>query len=166
MNWDMMLCYVVTIVLFAWGPVVSKLSLAFSVTGPMVFHVNFFQFLDNVVVDNAKCSGVVHLHWGRRLEMAHEFEGMVRGDGFSAVDVESPHLSLCRQGHVRLDNRCNCEDGAIVCWFGSVVEHEKMSSRPAVFLQFGEVQCIAVSREDHVTCVVRDNCIRMSGGIG
>ncbi len=46
--------------------------------------------------------------------MAHEFEGMVGGDGFSAVDVESPRLSLCHQGHDRLDNLCNSEDGAIV----------------------------------------------------
>ncbi len=64
MNCGMMLCYVVAIVLFAWGPVVSKLSLAFSIAEPMVFHVNCFHFLDNVIVDNAKCNGVVHLHWG------------------------------------------------------------------------------------------------------
>jgi hypothetical protein len=96
MNCGMMLCHVVAVVLFAWGPVVSILSLSFSVVEPMVFHVHCIQFLDNLVVDNAKCSGVVCLHWGQRLGMAHEFEGMAGGDGFSAVDVESPHPSLCR----------------------------------------------------------------------
>ncbi len=95
MNSGMMCCHVVAVVLFVWGPVVSKFSLTFFVVEPMVFHVHCFQFLDNIVVDDAKCSGVVHLHWGWRLGMAHEFEGMAGGDGFSAVDVESPHLSLC-----------------------------------------------------------------------
>ncbi len=130
----MMVCHVVAIVFFARGPVLSKLSSTFSVAEQMVSHVHCFQFLDDVVVDDAKCSGVVHLHWGRRLGMAHKFEGMVGGDGFSAVDVESPHLSLCRQGHDRLDNLWDCEDGTIVWWFGSVVGHEKMSARPAVCL--------------------------------
>ncbi len=95
MNCGMMFCHVVAVVLFAWGPVVSKLSSTFSVAEPMVFHVHCFQVFDNVVVDNANCSGVVHLHWGRRWGMANEVEGMVGQNGFSAVDVESPHLSLC-----------------------------------------------------------------------
>ncbi len=112
----------------------SKLSLTFSVAEPIVFHVHCFQFLDNVVVDNAKCSGVVHLHWGQRLGMAHEFEGMADRDGFAAVDADSPHISLCPQGHDRLDNLCNYEDDAIVWWFGCVVRHEEMSARPAVCL--------------------------------
>ncbi len=55
---------VVTIVFFAWGPVVLKLSLTFSVAEPMVFHVHCFQFLDDVVVDNAKCSGSVCIEVG------------------------------------------------------------------------------------------------------
>jgi hypothetical protein len=134
MNCGMMLCYVVAVVLFAGGPVVSKLSSTFSVAEPMVFHAHCFQFLHNVVVDNAECSSVVHLHWGWRLGIAHAFEGMAGRDSFSAVDVQSPHLSLCRQGHDRLDNLCDCANGAIVWWFGSVVGHEKMSSRPAVHL--------------------------------
>ncbi len=74
MNYGVMVCYVVATVLFAWGPVVSKLSSTFSVVEPMVFHVHCFQFLDNIVIDNAKCSDVVCLHWGWSLRMAHEFE--------------------------------------------------------------------------------------------
>ncbi len=93
----MMFCHVVAVVLFAWGPVVLKLSSTFSVAEPMVFHVHYFQFLDNIVVDNAECSGVARLHWGRRLGMAHEFEDMAGGNGFSAADVESPHLSLAAE---------------------------------------------------------------------
>ncbi len=88
-------------------------SLTFSVAEPMVFHVHCFQFLDNIVVDDTKCSGVVRLHWGQRLGMAYEVEGMAGRNGFSAVDVESPHLSLCCRGHDRLDNLGNCEDGVI-----------------------------------------------------
>ncbi len=95
---------------------------------------DLFSLLDNIVVDNAKRSGVVHLHWGWRLGMAHEFKGMVCRNGFSAVYVESPQLRLCCQGHDRLDNLCNCEDGAIVWWFGCVVGHEEMSTRPAACL--------------------------------
>ncbi len=64
----------------------------------------------------------------------HEFKGMVGRDGLSAVDVESPHLSLCRRGHDRLDNLCNCEDGAIVWWFDGAVGHEEMSARLAACL--------------------------------
>ncbi len=66
--------------------------------------------------------------------MAHEFKGVAGRDDFSAFDVESPHLSLCHQGHDRLDNLCDCEDGAIVGWFGSVVGHEEMSSCLAAHL--------------------------------
>ncbi len=157
MNFGMMFCHIAAVVLFACSPVVLKFSLTFSVTEPMVLHVYCFQFLDTVVVENAKCSVVVHLHWGWRLGMAHELEGMAGGNGFSAVDIESPHLSLCCQGHDRLDNLCNCEDGAIVWWFGCVVGHEEMFACPALCLGFGEVH--------HVTPVVRDDCIRMSRGI-
>ncbi len=130
----MMLCHIVAVVLFAWGSVVSKLSLTFFVTEPMVFHVHCFQFLDNIVVDVTKCSDVVHLHWGQRLGMAHEFECMAGGDGFSAVDVESPHLGFCCRGHDHLNNLCDCEDGTIVQWFGSVAGHEEMSPRLAAHL--------------------------------
>ncbi len=62
MNCGMMLCHVVAAFLFVWGPVVSKLSSTFSVAEPMAFHVNCFQFYDNLVVDDAECSGVVRLH--------------------------------------------------------------------------------------------------------
>ncbi len=54
MNGCMMFCHVVAIVFFAWGPVVSKLAWTFSVAEPMIFHVDCFQFFDDVVVDNAK----------------------------------------------------------------------------------------------------------------
>jgi hypothetical protein len=53
-----MVCHVVTIAFFAWGTVVSKLASTFSVAEPMVFHIHCFQFFDDIVVDNAKCSGL------------------------------------------------------------------------------------------------------------
>jgi hypothetical protein len=134
MNCGMILCHVIAIVFFAWGPVVSKLSSPFSVAKPMVFHVHCFQFLDDVVVDDSKCSGVVCLHRGGRLGMTHEFEGMMGRDSLNAVDIESPHLGLCHQGHDPLDNLCNCEDGAIVWCFGSVVGHEEVPTRLTAFL--------------------------------
>jgi hypothetical protein len=40
-----MVCHIVTLVFFAWGPVVSKLAFSFSVMEPMIFHVHCFQFL-------------------------------------------------------------------------------------------------------------------------
>ncbi len=131
MNCGMMFCHVVAVVLFAWGPVMSKLISKFSVAEPMVFHVHCFHFLDNIVVDNAKCSGVVCLHWGWRLGMAHEFRGMAGRNGFSAVDVECPHLGLCCLEQDHLDNLCDCEDGAIIWCFGCVAGHEEMSARLA-----------------------------------
>ncbi len=60
----------------------------------MVFHVHCFKFLDDLVVDNAECSGVVRLHWCQRLGMTHEFKSMAGGDGLSTLYVESPHLIL------------------------------------------------------------------------
>ena len=60
MNCGMMFCHVVAVVLFAWGPVVSKLSLTFSVAEPMVSHVHCFQFLDNP-------AGVLFGKFGRTL---------------------------------------------------------------------------------------------------
>jgi hypothetical protein len=95
MNGGMMFCHIVAIVFFAWGPVVLILSLTFSVTEPMVFHVHCFNFFDDIVVDNAKCSGVVNSNWCQRLGMTHEFESMASRNGLSAIYVESSHLSLC-----------------------------------------------------------------------
>ncbi len=111
-----MFCHVVAIVFFAWGPVVLKFASTFSVAvaEPMVFHLHCFHFFDDIVADAAKSSGVVHFHWHWRLGMTHEFESLASGDGLSAVYVESSHLSLCRQGHDRVDYLCNCEDGTIV----------------------------------------------------
>jgi hypothetical protein len=63
--------------------------------------------------------------------MTHEFKSMARRDGLSAVYVGSSHLSLCHQGHDQFDYLCNCEDGAIVWWFGGVAGHEKISACPA-----------------------------------
>jgi hypothetical protein len=82
--------------------------------------------------------------------MAHKLKGMAGGDGISAVDIESPHLSLCRQGHDCLENLCNCEDGAIVRWFGSVVGHGEMSALPGCMPLFwrGTMRC----------CVPRGPC--------
>ncbi len=70
MNCGVMFCHFSHHFFFAWGPVavVSKLSSTLSVAEPMIFHVHYFQFLDDAVVDNAKCCGVVRLHgvggWG------------------------------------------------------------------------------------------------------
>ncbi len=50
MNFGMMLCHVVAVDLFAWGTVVSKLSLTFSVAKPIVFHVYGFLFLDKLLL--------------------------------------------------------------------------------------------------------------------
>ncbi len=111
-----------------------KLSSTFSVTEPIVLHVHCFQFLDSTVVDIAECSGIVRLHWGQRLGMTHEFESMAGRNGFFTVDVESPHLSLCCQGHDHLDNLCDCEESTIVWWFGCVSGHEEMSTLPAACL--------------------------------
>ncbi len=73
----------------------------------MVFHVHCFRFLNDIVVDNAECSGVVHLHWGRRLGMAYEFEGMAGGNGFSAVDV-ALSLSAPSQGYSTVEEEEAC----------------------------------------------------------
>jgi hypothetical protein len=72
------------------------------------------SIFDDVVVDNTQCSGVVRLHWCRRLGMIHEFKSMASKDGLSGVYVESSHLGLRHQGHDRFDYLRNCEDGAIV----------------------------------------------------
>ncbi len=117
MNSGMMFCHIVTIVFFACGLVVSKLASTFSVPEPMVCHIHCFQFFDDVVVDNAECSGVVCLHWCWRLGMTHEIKSISSRDGLFAVYVESSHLSLCHWGHDCCAYFCNCEDGAIVCWF-------------------------------------------------
>ncbi len=120
-----MFCHVVAIVFFAWGPVVSKLATTFFVAEPTVFHDHCFQFFDDIVVDDAKCSGVACLHWCQRLGMTHEFESIASGDGLSAVYVESSHLGLCHPGHDRLDYLYDCEDGTFVWWFGRVAGYEK-----------------------------------------
>ncbi len=52
------------------APVGSELFLILSAPQPMKSHVHCFQFFQDVVVDNAKCRGVVNLDGGWGLWMA------------------------------------------------------------------------------------------------
>ncbi len=75
MNYGMMLYHLVATVLFEWSPVVSKLSLAFSVVEPMVFHVHCFQFLDMLLLTMPSavvlsvCIGVGDWGWPMNLRV-------------------------------------------------------------------------------------------------
>jgi hypothetical protein len=84
-------------------------------------------------------------------------------DCFPTVDVEGSNLSLGCQGHDCLDDLDNSEDQAIVIGVRCVARHEEMSFCLAASIGFQEVGCITVCCEDHVTCLVGHDGIRMCG---
>ena len=57
--------------------------------------------------------------------VAHLFEKLSCGDGFSTVDVECSKLSLGRGRHDGFDNLRDGEDGAVVVGVGDVAVEKK-----------------------------------------
>jgi hypothetical protein len=82
-------------------------------------------------------------------------------DCFPTVDVEISNLGLSYQGHDCLDDLSDSEDRAIVMGARCVVGHEEMSSCLTVSIGLREVGCITVCCEDHVTCPLGYDGIRM-----
>jgi hypothetical protein len=71
----------------AWGPVHIKMFLLYSVTDPVVSHVNGSRsLLFDRVVGNAIGSRVVGADWCGRLGMAHVKESLAENGAFFAVD--------------------------------------------------------------------------------
>ncbi len=86
---------------------------------------------------------------------------MANGNCFPAVDVESTNLGLGCQGHDCLDDLGNSEDRAIVMGARCVTGHEEISSCLSASNGLQEVECITVCCEDHVTCLVGHDGIKM-----
>jgi hypothetical protein len=64
---------IVTIVGFSQCPFMTKLTSAFPASEQKVFCVHCFKFFHYIVVDDAKGSGVVGLHWSGKLCVAQIF---------------------------------------------------------------------------------------------
>ena len=80
---------------------------------------------------------------------------------FPTVDVESTNLGLGCQGHDCLDDLDDSEDHAIVMGARCVAGHEETASCLTASIGLGEVGCITVCCEDHVTCLVGQDGIGM-----
>ncbi len=85
----MVICNVVGLVGGPWPPEVSELSLGGTAAEPVETYVHQFEALAvNVVGNNAKCGGVVHMYGRRRLLVDHGLEGVLGRDGFTAINEQ------------------------------------------------------------------------------
>ena len=137
--------HIITEVCGSCAPVGSELFLILSAPKPMKSHVHCFQFFQDVVVDDAKCRGVVDLDGGWGLWMAHFRKELSLGYGLLRVDEQCASFGFGRRGHDCFDDLRDGEDGAIVGWIFVVLGEEKMAACSAAGFGFREIGGVAVS---------------------
>ena len=115
MGCDMVLCRVVSFIVWARHPIVTKLKLLDAIAQPMENHAHgFLAAQGNDVVDHAKCRRVVGLDGHRGLGVAHLNESMTGWDIFAAINVEGAKLGHGGGGHDSFDYLGGGEDDAVV----------------------------------------------------
>ena len=118
MDCGIVLCHIVTFIVWARHPKVTKSKLLDAIAHPVEMHVRgFCEARGNGVVDHAKCRRVVRLDGRRGLGVAHLDESMTGWDHFEGA--EPGHGGGGRDG---FDNLGNGEDSDVVgggrrnCW--------------------------------------------------
>ena len=162
----MVLCHLVAFIVWAWHPIVAKLKLLDAIAQPVETHVHGFRAArGDDVVDHTKCRRVVGLDGRRGLGVDHLDESMTGWDRFTEINVEGAKIGLGGGGHDGFDYLCDGEDGIVVGGVDGIVGHEKISAGAAPGVYFGEVRCIGMHRQDHITGVVSDDGVGVSGGV-
>ena len=131
----MVLCHVVTLIVWSRHPIVVKLKLLDAITQPVETHVHGFRVArGNGVVDHAKCRRVIGLDGHRRLGLAHLDESMTGWDRFTEINVEGVELGLGGGGHDCFDDLCDGEDSAVVVGSTELLDMKKCPpARPRAF---------------------------------
>ena len=147
-------------------PVDKELPLVGPVLDPIKLHVDGLgSFLFDGVVCKTLSSGVVDLHGGGRLWMAHFLKRCADGDGLLPIGVGGGTFRFCSGSHDGFDDLREGVDGALWCWrcfwllvggWGPITEKE-MSTGTTAGLGLGQVAAVAVDVENHATCGVKDS---------
>jgi hypothetical protein len=111
----MMLGLIITKIRGPGPPVDKELALAGPVLDPIIAHVyRLGSLLFDGVTRKTIGSGVVYLHWCRRLRMTKFFRSGLNWNGFLAIDESGSNFGLSRsRGHHIAHDPGDGEDGTI-----------------------------------------------------
>jgi hypothetical protein len=139
-------CVVVSPVLGASIPVVSKLVLRGPAVEPPKTHINHLAPMWNNSVVNNPCScGVVGLDGALGLGPSHINEGLAVWNYFMCSDEEGSKFRFGSGCHNKFDDLGNGEDRNVEAWVGNIFRENDMSSSLAPRLQFFKEASIRVS---------------------
>ncbi len=140
------ICVVVSPVLGASIPEVSKLVLRGSAVEPPKTHIHHLAPMRNNSVVNNPCScGVVGLDGALGLGPSHINEGLAVWDHFTCSDEEGSKFRLGSGCHNKFDDLGNGEDRTVEAWVGNILQEKDMNSSLAPRLQFIKEASIRVS---------------------
>ncbi len=137
---------VVSPVLVASIPVVSKLVLRGPAAEPSKTHIQHLAPTRNNSVVNNPCScGVVGLDGALGLGPSHINEGLAVWNHFACSDEEGSKFQFGSGCRNKFDDLGNGEDCAVEVWVGNILQEKDMSSSLAPRLQFVKEASIRVS---------------------
>jgi hypothetical protein len=139
-------CVVVSPVLGASIPVVSKLVLRGPAAEPPKMHIHHLAHTQNNSVVNNICScGVVGLVGALGLGPSHINEVLAVWNHFACSDKEGSKFRFGSGCHNNFDDLGNGEDRAVEAWVRDILQEKDMSSSLASRLQFIKEASIRVS---------------------
>jgi hypothetical protein len=139
-------CVVVSPVLGASIPVVSKLVLRGPAVEPPKMHIHHLASTRNNSVVNNPCScGVVGLDGALGLRPSHINEGLAVWNHLACSDKEGSKFQFGSKCHNKFDDLGNGEDRAVEAWVRDILREKDMSSSSAPRLLFIKEASIRVS---------------------
>ena len=143
------------------------MALRFAVAEPVVLYVHDFSLtLDDGVIRNTNCSGVITLDGIFGLRPTHINKGLTKLEhGFGAYE-EARNIGFGSRGHDKLDYLGNSEERDISGRDRSVFRDNAVGTSTASgFADIGEVGSICVASKHPATSLVEDAIVRISGYI-
>jgi hypothetical protein len=140
---DMVFTLVVREVFLAGVPTELVHPLGHFVTDPKEPHFHRARALAfDGIIGNAHGRGIITMHWGLWLGVAHVGQGEAKNNAGLAIVVQCPQLSLCsRCNDESKDSRADMEgpikpNGVTIAW---LPPHEEVSTCAAACLSLGKI---------------------------
>ena len=158
----MSFCDIISKIVGIRSPKEPELTLSFTSAEPVVLHVHGFGFaLDDGVISNTNCSGVIILYGRFGLIPTHLDKGPTKLDYGFGADKEVSNFGFDSRGHEKLDYLGDSERRYISGRDRSVfVEHDVGTSADSGFADI-EIGSIVVVRNHHSISLVEDAIVRI-----
>ena len=153
------------------------MALADAVADPVESHVDGFgAALLDCVIGDAGAASIVDDDWSSWLRVAHFGESSTHGDGFFTIEECGAGLGFGGSGHDDVHDGAEGVYSSIVRrgWcvgtggdfrVSSESSEKVITAGAAAGCGFGTVRGITVEGKSHITGVVADSCIGMSGAV-